>query len=172
MSSLTPESKFMENMNLLLKRLLEQNIDFILIGGYAAVLHGSSQVTHDLDICAVITPDQLIKLKSALKGLDPHHRMNKSHQPSLDEYPAASSPLLDNYYLKTTSGILDVIKNVEPIGSFETLKKNAINIQIFGHTCAVISLDDLITVKKNMTRDKDKIVLAELLLVKEKLTAK
>lgn len=66
----------MENLNLLLKRLLEKQIDFVLIGGYAAVLHGSSQVTHDIDICAVMTKFELAKLRDALKDLEPKHRMN------------------------------------------------------------------------------------------------
>lgn len=88
----------MENLNLLLKRLLDSRLDFVLIGGYAAVVHGSSQVTHDLDICAVVTESELEKLKTALKDLNPKHRMNKNFQPSLDELPKKGQ-ILDNYYL-------------------------------------------------------------------------
>ena len=77
----------MENLTLILKRLLENKIDFILVGGYADVIHGASQVTHDVDICALIDDKELLKLKDALKDLDPKHRMNPSFQPSLDEYP-------------------------------------------------------------------------------------
>ena len=65
----------MENLTLLLKRLLEHRIDFILVGGYAAVLHGASQVTHDIDICALINDEELEKLKTALKDLEPKHWM-------------------------------------------------------------------------------------------------
>lgn len=42
-----------KNLNLLLKALLEADLEFVLIGGYAAVVHGSSQVTRDLDLCAL-----------------------------------------------------------------------------------------------------------------------
>lgn len=52
----------MENLNHLLKRLLESKIEFVLIGGYAAVLHGSSQVTQDIDISL----DDLIEVKRAM----------------------------------------------------------------------------------------------------------
>jgi len=158
----------MENLNLLLKRLLDSRLDFVLIGGYAAVVHGSSQVTHDLDICAVVTESELEKLKIALKDLNPKHRMNKNFQPSLDELPKKGQRL-DNYYLKTNSGVLDIISSVNPVGSFEDIKKNAIEIKIFDHTCKVISMEDLIKVKQAMTRDKDKIVLNELLALKKRI---
>ena len=168
MSLSKPESRFMENLNLLLKRLLDNEIDFVLIGGYAAVVHGSSHVTHDLDICAVITEQELIRLKTALKDLNPQHRMNKSFQPSLEVFPKPGEKL-DNYYLKTNAGILDILSRVAPVGSFEDIKNNAIEIKIFDHICKVISLDDLIKVKQSMTRDKDKIVLKELLTLKQKI---
>jgi len=108
----------MENLNHLLKRLLESKIDFVLIGGYAAVLHGSSQVTQDIDICAVISDE------------------------NIDD--------------------LHIIQEVRPIGTFDRIKEKAVTISLFGHSCKVISLEDLIEVKRSMTRPKDKATLREL----------
>ncbi len=161
----------MENLNLLLKRLLEKQIDFVLIGGYAAVLHGSSQVTHDLDICAVMTKFELTKLRDALKDLEPKHRMNPNVQPSLFDYPNENQ-IINNFYLKTNSGVLDILNEVKPIGSFERVKENAVTVKLFGYDCKVICLDDLIEIKKSMTRPKDQSTLRELLAVKEALKAK
>lgn len=158
----------MENLNLLLKRLLDAKIDFVLIGGYAAIIHGSSQVTHDLDICAVITEEQLEKLKQALSGLEPRHRMNANFQPSLNDLPAKGN-FLENYYLRTNAGVLDILCEVSAVGDFNRLKSKAITVKLFGADCKVISLDDLIAVKKTMTRPKDKSVLDELLIVQKKL---
>lgn len=70
------------------------------------------------------------------------------------------------------SGVLDIIKKVDPIGDFDEVKKNAITVQLFGYPCRVISLDDLILAKSHMTRPKDKSVLQELLEVKRKLQGK
>lgn len=159
----------MENLNLLLKRLLESKIDFVLIGGYAAVFHGSSQVTHDLDICAVITDPELEKLKKALRDLNPKHRMNPNFQPSLEEYPTPGINL-KNFYLSTSAGVLDILETVEPVGDFERIKKNSLTVTLFGQTCRVISLDDLIQVKESMTRPKDKSVLHDLLITRSKKT--
>lgn len=157
----------MANLNNLLQRLLQSGIDFVLIGGYAAVVHGSSQVTQDIDICAVITPENLGTLRDALRDLDPRHRMNPSYKPSLMDYPAQDQSL-DNYYLQTTEGILDIIREVRPVGSFERIKEKAIEIEVFGLPCKVISLDDLIEVKKSMSRPKDRSTLEELEYVRYK----
>ena len=39
----------------LIARLADAGFEFVIIGGYAAVTHGSGQVTRDLDLCAVLT---------------------------------------------------------------------------------------------------------------------
>ena len=51
----------MNNLNSLLEILLANEIDFVLVGGFAGVVHGSTQVTRDLDICALVSPDQVEK---------------------------------------------------------------------------------------------------------------
>jgi hypothetical protein len=59
----------------LLERLASSGIEFVIIGGYASVLHGSSIVTRDLDICAVLTSETIERLRETLKDLNPRHRM-------------------------------------------------------------------------------------------------
>ncbi len=157
----------MENLQNLLKTLLESKIDFVLIGGYAAVVHGSSQVTQDVDICAVMTDSQIEKLRAALMEYKPVHRMNPNFQPSLMEIPKPGQKM-NNIYLRTDLGVLDILERVEPIGDFERIKNNAIEINLFSYKCKVISLDDLISVKKSMSRPKDKATLAELVEVKQR----
>jgi molybdopterin-guanine dinucleotide biosynthesis protein len=41
------------DINRLLQRLCDAEIDFVIVGGFAATLHGSSLVTRDLDVCAI-----------------------------------------------------------------------------------------------------------------------
>jgi molybdopterin-guanine dinucleotide biosynthesis protein len=46
----------------LIHRLCDAEIDFVIVGGFAGILHGSTLVTRDLDICAVLSffvPDQV-----------------------------------------------------------------------------------------------------------------
>lgn len=145
----------MQNLKQLLERLLKNNIDFVLVGGFASVLHGSTLVTQDLDICVAITDEEIQKLRKALVDLNPIHRMNPSFTPSFLDYPKESDQL-KNIYLKTDLGILDIMSELPPIGDFNRIKDKAIQIDLYGHKCRVISIEDLILIKQNMTRPKDK----------------
>lgn len=151
----------MNNLNNLLQVLLENEIDFVLIGRFAGVVHGSTQVTRGLDICALITPAQIVKLRQALKELNPKHRMNPNFKPSFLTDPKDLSNL-KNIYLETDLGVLDVISEVTEIGTFEQVKQNSVRIDLFGHRCSVISIEALIKAKEKMGRPKDKLVVAEL----------
>lgn len=65
----------MRNLAKLLDVLLNANMEFVLIGGFASVVHGSTMVTRDLDVCMVTGPDQIEKLRMCLKAYSPKHRM-------------------------------------------------------------------------------------------------
>lgn len=155
----------MQNLRQLLERLLENKIDFVLVGGFAGVVHGATMVTQDLDICMAITDDEVSKLRKALEDLNPVHRMNPNFQPSFKEQPKDLKGI-SNIYLKTDLGILDVISQVQPVGNFERIKSQAFEISLYGYKCKVISLDDLILVKDSMPRSKDKALLQELKVIK------
>lgn len=151
----------MNSLNNLLKVLLENEIDFVLIGGFAGVVHGSTQVTRDLDICALVTPAQVEKLRLALRDLHPRHRMNPNFKPSFLTEPKDLTNL-QNIYLETDLGVLDIIGQVTEVGNFEQVKKNSVEIDLFGRKCRVISVEALIKAKEKMGRPKDKLVVAEL----------
>lgn len=55
----------MQNFDRLLHRLADSGLEFVIIGGFAAVTHGSSLMTRDLDICVVLTDDTVEKLRSS-----------------------------------------------------------------------------------------------------------
>src|SRR3989304_4999726 len=54
---------------LALEALARHHVDYVLIGGLAATLHGSPLTTGDADICPDPTPDNLVRLVAALRGL-------------------------------------------------------------------------------------------------------
>ena len=58
----------------LLQRLCEADIDFVVVGGYAAVLHGSNLVTRDIDICMVLSTENVEKLRKIFRDLHLTHR--------------------------------------------------------------------------------------------------
>ncbi|MBX5462311.1 MAG: hypothetical protein IRZ28_14620 [Steroidobacteraceae bacterium] len=47
----------MNQLHRLIDRLRDADIDFVIVGGFAGMLHGSTLVTRDLDVCAVLTSE-------------------------------------------------------------------------------------------------------------------
>lgn len=157
-----------QNLKELLKKLLEEQVDFVLIGGFAGVVYGSTMVTQDLDICAALTSSNIDRLKSALKNLSPKHRMNPSFKPSLFDFPQSWDGI-KNVYLETDIGILDILSSASPVGDFAEIKSRAITIDLYGFKCHVISIDDLIEIKSTMKRPKDIQALQELKTIRDQI---
>ena len=150
----------MHNLNRLLQRLATAGIDFVIVGGFAGVLHGSSLVTRDLDVCMVLDEENIAKLREALADLNPVHRFTAARLPFGTEPPSGTK--LNNLYLETAWGAFDVIAVMKGVGDFERIKANAMDIEIMGVRCRLIALDDLIAVKEAVGRPKDLLAAAEL----------
>lgn len=61
----------MQNLGNLLDLLLSAKIDFILIGGFASVIHGASMVTQDLDICMIFDLEHIEQMRDCLRPFHP-----------------------------------------------------------------------------------------------------
>jgi predicted nucleotidyltransferase len=155
------------DFKLLLSKLSENNFDFIIIGGFAAAAYGSSFVTSDLDVCAVLTPDNIQKLRLALADIHPLHRI-ADNKPSFLEIPKSIEGI-NNIYLQTDAGVLDLLSSVTGVGDFQELSKSCIEIKIYGYKCKLISIQDLIKAKLALKRPKDLEVAKELETIKQKL---
>jgi predicted nucleotidyltransferase len=154
------------DFKILISKLSENGFDFVLIGGLAASAYGSTYVTHDLDVCAVLSPENIKNLRIILEDLHPKHRMMIPKK-SFMEIPESLNGI-NNLYLSTDAGVLDLISNVAGVGDFSVVSKSAIEISIFGNKCKIISLDDLIKCKKALKRPKDLLVAAELEIIRRK----
>jgi hypothetical protein len=150
----------MQSLHLLLQRFADAGLDFVVVGGYAGVLHGSSLVTNDLDICSVLTAENIAKLRTVLSDLHPVHRMTHRKLSFLQFPPAGES--VQNLYLETDGGIVDVLSSILGVGDYERLRQTAIEIPLFGRRCRVISLEDLILAKEAVGREKDLLAVKEL----------
>lgn len=150
----------MQNFNQLLQRLTEAGLDFVIVGGYAAVSHGSAYLTRDVDICAVLTEENIAKLRLALADWNPQHRMTPQKLSFL-RYPPAGQPV-NNLYLQTDKGVIDIITSVLGVGDYARLRSQAEELEVDGQVYRVISLGDLITAKEAMGREKDLLTAKEL----------
>jgi predicted nucleotidyltransferase len=149
----------MQDFRSLLHRLADSGLDFVIVGGYAAVTHGSSLVTRDLDICAVLSEANVERLRQVLAEWHPKHRMTPEKLSFLE---VPKSGPVQNLYLLTDVGIVDILSTVLGVGDFERLRQASEDFEIGGRVYHVISLDDLIVAKEAMGRDKDLLAAKEL----------
>jgi predicted nucleotidyltransferase len=144
----------------LFQRLCDADVDFVIVGGLAATLHGSAMVTQDIDVCAILTAESVSKLRETLRDLSPAHRLTSPRQSFLDH--ADIDATLKNLYLQTSLGPLDVLSSILGVGDFERVRANSIEIQVFGRRCRLMSVEDLILSKETLARDKDLMTAKEL----------
>ena len=156
----------MNDLNQLIQRLCDADIEFVIVGGFAAMLHGSSLVTRDLDVCAVLTTENVQKLRLAFRDAHPAHRLTPQKLSFLDN--PAPGVEVRNLYLRTDLGPLDVLSSILGVGDFERIHTHAVEVELFGRRCRVISLDDLIRAKEALGREKDVFAAKELRAIRDK----
>jgi predicted nucleotidyltransferase len=155
------------DINHLLQRLCDAVVEFVIVGGFAAMLHGSSLLTRDLDVCAVLTRENVSKLREILGDLHPAHRLTSQKLSFLDN----PGPDVDvrNLYLQTDFGPVDFLSSISGVGDFDSVRANSVEVELFGRRCRVMSLDDLIRAKETLGRDKDIQAVVQLRAIREKL---
>jgi predicted nucleotidyltransferase len=150
----------MTDFKALLRILSEAGVEFIIIGGVAAAVHGSARATFDLDVAYRRTAENIDRLVLALT---PYHPYLRGAPPGLPfRWDAATVHRGLNFTLTTDVGPLDVLGEIVGGGDYEALLPSTDTIRAFGVACAVLNLDRLIEVKRAAGRPKDFEALAEL----------
>jgi len=152
------------------RRLLEalggKEVDFIIVGGVAFVLHGSARVTRDLDVCYSRAPENLARLAAALEPLHPTLRGAPADLPFRLDVGTLRSGL--NFTLTTEAGDLDLLGEITGVGGYDQLTRGASQLEIYGRLVRVMGLDDLERAKRSAGRLKDLADLAELLEIRRR----
>lgn len=149
--------------------LADHNVDFVLIGGMAAVLHGSPTVTNDADIVPANTPDNLRRLADGLRHLDARIRSTTDVDGiAFEPHPEllASMAMLN---LTTRCGDLHLTFTPAGIGTYTDILPTAVAFDIDGLTVHVASLDDIIRSKKTADRPKDRAVMPVLEALRQEI---
>ena len=133
--------------------LAKQEVDFVIVGGVAAIMYGSEQVTEDIDICCDFSAANLMRLQSAIADLNPVHRMTPNRRRL--ELTPESAQRYNNLYLDTDAGQIDCISEVKGVGTYECVRRKSCVVHIQGCAFRVLDLDALIASKKAMARPRD-----------------
>ena len=137
----------------LIEALAQNQVAYVIIGGVALVLHGSSRVTQDLDICYRRDPVNLERLSAALKPFNPTLRGAPADLPFFLDARTLHSGL--NFTLTLTAGDFDILGEVPGVGSYDQLAADAVPMEVYGHTVLVMSLGALERAKRSAGRLKD-----------------
>jgi hypothetical protein len=150
----------------LLSRLKSAGVEYVIVGGVAARLHGSTLATQDLDICCRMSSENMQRLLNAIGDLHPIFHFDPRRLP----LPTAASELarFNTLLLMTDLGRLDVLREITGVGDYEALSQSVVPMEVDGAMADVIDLDALIAAKKAAGREKDKLGLMYLEAVKKR----
>lgn len=150
----------MEHLNQILERLNRAGVEYVLVGGLAAVFHGVPLVTRDIDICMPFTEANLLRLESAIADLQPIHRETPQRLPFS---VAADFPRgLKNVYLRTDWGVLDCLSEIKGVGDFRAVAQRSLLVELPIGASRILNLEALIESKSALDRPQDKIALIHL----------
>ena len=152
----------------LLTRLIRDEVQFVVVGGVAGVLHGSSLVTQDIDVCAPLTEGNLARIISALRDLSPRFRMTPDRRPVPED--AVELVGYRNLYLVTDWGQIDILSEITGVGDYLEVVRHAIRVNISGSECRILDLDTLIRAKKALNLPKDRQAILELEAIRERIS--
>jgi hypothetical protein len=128
---------------------------YVVVGGLAAVLHGSPLPTVDVDICPSREPDNLERLASALAELDARIRTPDSAAGVAFPHDAAFLANVELLNLVTRRGDLDLAFRPAGTDGFRDLAQRAEEMSIQGVSVSVAALEDVIRSKQAANRAKD-----------------
>jgi hypothetical protein len=136
-----------------LQTLVSHRVDFIVVGGVAAVLRGAPISTFDLDVVHSTEPDNVVRLLAAMLNLDACYRFQPERllRPDTTHLSSAGHPLL-----MTRFGPVDLLGAIGKGRSYADLLHGSAELDLGEGVCVrVLGLDTQIAVKEETGGEKD-----------------
>lgn len=139
----------------ILEHLNKHEVEYIVVGGVAAVIQGAPVTTFDLDALVRLNDRNADNLAEALDALDARYREHDSTlKPSKSDILAGSHMLL-----MTRAGPLDVLGFIGDGKRYEDLCDAASEVEMSVGKFRVLDLEELIRQKRATDRPKDRAVI-------------
>ncbi len=136
--------------------LADHGVDYVIVGGVASRMQGSSTTTQDLDIMPEPSPANLQRLARALSGPDtskkPPNATTYEPHPLVEAIEFQTEELTS---YRTANGVIDVIMDLPGVGGYDLVIRNARRYASGDIILHAASLDDIITSKETTGRAKD-----------------
>ena len=151
------------DLDALIVALTEAGVEFVVVGGAAAVLHGAPVTTVDLDVVHRRTPENVERLLAVLAALESTYRAptNPGLRPTAELLLGRGQNLLS-----TRLGPLDLLCVLHDQRGYEELLPRTEIMTDERAIIRVLDLDSLIELKAEMNRAKDRLVLPILLALR------
>lgn len=149
----------------LLAKLCDAGVEFIIVGGAAAVIQGAPITTNDLDIVHRRTPENVARLLEVLLRLDATMRYdlaNRVLRPTAEMLAGRGQ-----INLSTSLGPIDPLCELDEGQGYEELLAHSQSVIDEGRPLRVLDLPTLIAVKAKAGRPKDRLVLPLLIATLE-----
>jgi hypothetical protein len=140
----------------LIATLARHRVEYLVIGGVATQVHGHRRTTMDLDLTPDPRSDNLRRLGAALTELDARPRdmgAEGTEIPAGDPQRLAVAAIVPP--LLTRHGRLHILKEPKGAREFAEMRERALVVDLDGNEVAIVSLDDLIRMKRAAGRPRD-----------------
>jgi len=153
------------DLDRMIPALERSGVRFLIVGGVAAVLHGSARLTQALDIVYDRDPENVRRL---VRALAPHAPRLRGAPPGLpfrlDERTVLAGL---NFTLTTALGDLDLLGEVAGGGAYADLLPRSDEVDLSGLRVRCVDLSTLIALKRAAGRPRDLDALAEVEALRE-----
>jgi hypothetical protein len=126
-----------------LNALNKQNVEYILIGGFAVIIHGLPRLTQDIDIIVKMTYENIDKLRKGLISVFDDQEINEISLNELNNYAVIRYGTQDGFYI-------DILAKVGEIANYDTIEYERIEIE--GVMVKVATPESLYDLKKDTIR--------------------
>ncbi|HMJ73321.1 MAG TPA: hypothetical protein VK471_08175 [Solirubrobacterales bacterium] len=136
--------------------LARHDVDYVVIGGVATQVHGHRRTTMDLDLTPDPNPENLRRLGAALVELDARPAdsgVAEGEIPITDPERLAVAAIVPP--LHTRHGQIHILKEPKGARAFDEMRERALVVDLDGNDVAIVSLDDLIRMKRAAGRPGD-----------------
>jgi hypothetical protein len=152
-----------------LETLARHGVDFVVIGGLAAIALGSAYSTGDTDVAYARDRPNLERLAAALEELGATLRGAPPGLPFVPDAETLARGL--NFTFTTQFGAVDILGEPSGAPPYAELRRASTEQVLSGHRVRVASIDHLIAMKEAAGRTKDKLHATELRVISDELRA-